>query len=131
MFFNLCVDYKSVGPDKLLHNTEFHQCLHRLQKQETIFRDRHSAILLTIIKLRFVIKVFVLSICQWTIKTDLTDYRLMQIKSNAECSRGTIIKLRFVIKVFVLSIFKLLIKTGFTVLDRVSTKLGMAWCSLV
>ena len=50
-----------------------------------------------------------------------TDYRLMQVKSIAECSRehsailSTFIKLPFVLKTFVLSIFEWLLKTGFTV----------------
>ena len=39
----------------------------------------------------------------------------MQVKSIAECSKGTFIKLPFVIKIFVLSIFEWLLKTGFTV----------------
>ena len=50
------------------------------------------------------------------------DYRLMQVKSIAECSKGehsaklsASIKLPFSIKTFVLSIFKWPIKTGFTV----------------
>ena len=53
-----------------------------------------------------------------------TNYRLMQVKSIAECSKGrehsailsTFIKLPFVIESFVLSIFEWLLKTGFTVL---------------
>ena len=51
------------------------------------------------------------------------DYRLMQVKSIAECSKGehsailsTFIKLPFAIKTFVLSIFEWPLKTGFTVL---------------
>ena len=50
-----------------------------------------------------------------------TDYRLMQIKSIAECSKGspailwTFIKLPFVIKIFALSIFEWPLKTDFTV----------------
>ena len=48
-----------------------------------------------------------------------TDYRLMQVKSIAECSNSaiftTFIKLPFVIKIFVLSIFEWPLKTGFTV----------------
>ena len=50
------------------------------------------------------------------------NYRLMQVKSIAECSKGSIlqilssfIKLPFVIMIFVLSIFELPLKTGFTV----------------
>ena len=52
-----------------------------------------------------------------------TNYRLMQVKSIAECSKGehsaillTFIKLPFVIKILVLSIFEWPLKTGFTVL---------------
>ena len=52
-----------------------------------------------------------------------TDYRLMVVKSIAECSNGehsalllTFIKLPFAIKTFVLSIFEWRFKTGFTVL---------------
>ena len=49
-----------------------------------------------------------------------TDYRLMQVKSIAECFKHsaillTFIKLPFSIKTFVLSIFKWPLKTGFTV----------------
>ena len=51
-----------------------------------------------------------------------TDYRLMKVKSIAECSKGehsaifsTTIKLQFVIKIFVLSIFEWSFYTGFTV----------------
>ena len=51
-----------------------------------------------------------------------TDYRLMQVKSIAECSKWehsttllTCIKLPVVIKTFVLSIFEWLFYTGFTV----------------
>ena len=34
-----------------------------------------------------------------------TNYRLMQVKSIAECSKGTLIKLAVVIKIFVFFIF--------------------------
>ena len=49
------------------------------------------------------------------------DYRLMQVKSIAECSKehseilSTFIKLPFVFKIFVLSIFEWPLKSGFTV----------------
>ena len=61
-----------------------------------------------------------------------TIYRLMQIKSIAECSRGafcisalhlTFIKLPFVIQIFVLSIFELPLYTGFTV----NIRTGYVW----
>ena len=49
-----------------------------------------------------------------------TDYRLMQVKTNAEYSKlehstilSTFIKLPFVIKIFVLSVFEWPIKTDF------------------
>ena len=53
-----------------------------------------------------------------------TDYLLMQVKSIAECYKGSILQyflpsltynVPFVIKIFVLSIFEWLLKTGFTV----------------
>ena len=44
-----------------------------------------------------------------------TDYRLIQVKSIAECS-GALNKLPFVIKTYVLSIFEWQFYTGFTVL---------------
>ena len=48
-----------------------------------------------------------------------TDYRLMQVKSIAECSNSailsTFIKVPFVIKIFVWSIFEWPLQTGFTV----------------
>ena len=47
-----------------------------------------------------------------------TNYRLMQVKSIAECS----FKLPFVIKTFVLSIFEWPIYTGFTVYTIVITQ---------
>ena len=40
--------------------------------QVKIITGEHSAILLTVIKLQFVIKTFVLSIFEWPIKTSLT-----------------------------------------------------------
>ena len=50
------------------------------------------------------------------------DYRLMQVKSIAECAKGehsailsTFIKLPFSIKIFVLSIFEWPLESGFTV----------------
>ena len=51
-----------------------------------------------------------------------TNYRLMQVKSIAECSKGehsailsTFIKIPFAIKTFVLSFFEWPLKTDFTV----------------
>ena len=47
-----------------------------------------------------------------------TDYRLMQVKSIAECHStiiSTLIRLPFVLKTCVLSIFEWPLKTGFTV----------------
>ena len=47
-----------------------------------------------------------------------TNYRLMQVKSIAECSKGSILSYfwpSFVIKIFVLSIYERLFYTGFTV----------------
>ena len=56
---------------------------------------------------------------KWFFKTN---YRLMHLKSIAECSKGSIlqyfgpcIKLPHVFKTFVLSIFEWPLKTGFTV----------------
>ena len=58
-----------------------------------------------------------------------TDYRLIQVKSVAECSNGamkhsailsTFIKLPFVIKSFVLSFFEWVLKTCSTVLNILS-----------
>ena len=51
-----------------------------------------------------------------------TNYRLIQVRSIAECSRehsailSTFIKLPFVFKIFVLSIFEWPFYTGFTVI---------------
>ena len=39
-----------------------------------MLQGEHSAILLTFIKLPYVIKIFVLSICEWPLKTDFTEY---------------------------------------------------------
>ena len=54
------------------------------------------------------------------------NYRLMQVKSIAECSNedhsailSTFIKLPFVIKIFVLSIFEWPLYTGFTIANPV------------
>ena len=46
----------------------------------------------------------------------MTDYRLMQVRSIAEC----FIKLPFVFKTFVLSIFEWPLKAGFTIYGSVS-----------
>ena len=58
-----------------------------------------------------------------------TDYRLMQVKSIAECSKGehsaissTFIKLPSAIKTFVLSIFQWPLWTDFTVIYRTPDK---------
>ena len=51
-------------PDRLLHNAGQKYC--RMRQAE------HSAILLTFIKLPFVIKIFVLSIFEWLLKTGFT-----------------------------------------------------------
>ena len=55
-----------------------------------------------------------------------TNYRLMQVKSIAECSLSTFIKLPFVIKIFVLFIFEWPLKTGFTV--RTCVCVSLYWC---
>ena len=52
-----------------------------------------------------------------------TNYRLMQVKSIAECQSAillTFIKLPFVIKICVLSIFEWLFYTGFTVSHEIA-----------
>ena len=57
-----------------------------------------------------------------------TNYRLMQVKSIAECSKehsailSTIIKLPFVIKIIVLSIFDWSFYTGFTVIGAIKLR---------
>ena len=43
--------------------------------------SKHSAILLTFIKLPFVIKTFVLSISEWSLKKGFTVLRYMQVSS--------------------------------------------------
>ena len=73
----------------------------------------HSAILLTCIKLLFVIKMFVLSIFEWPFYTGFTVLLINQGEHSAILS--TFIKLPLVIKIYVLSIFEWLIYTGFTV----------------
>ena len=76
-------------------------------------RMQHSAILSTFIKLPFVIKIFVFSIFKWLLKKGLlyintpisdffystlkelgfkTNYHLVQVKSIAECSKGSILQ---------------------------------------
>ena len=59
-----------------------------------------------------------------------TNYRLMQVKRIAKCSKGdhsaillTFIKLPFVINIFVLSILEWLFYTGFTVFMMTSALL--------
>ena len=42
------------------------------QKYCKMLQGEHSAILLTIIKLPFVIKIFIMSIFEWPFKTDFT-----------------------------------------------------------
>ena len=58
-----------------------------------------------------------------------TNYRLMQVKSIAECSKRSILKYfipsfsyHFAIKIFVLSIFAWLFYTGFTVLNKLGKR---------
>ena len=63
---------------------------------------------------------------------DKTNYRLMQVKSIAECSKGehsakllTFTKLPFVIKIFVWSIFEWPFYTGFTTFLILNLKVAM------
>ena len=65
-----------------------------------------------------------------------TNYRLMQVKGIAECSKGehsallsTSIRLQFVNKIFVLSIFEWQFYTGSTV-HPYSLKLAVIYCYL-
>ena len=58
-----------------------------------------------------------------------TNYRLVQVKSIAECSKGSILQYfrpslsyHYVIKIFVLSIFEWPFYTGFTVDDSIQEK---------
>ena len=48
--------------------------LNASQKYCRMLQGEHSAILLTFIKLQFVIKIFVLSIFEWPLKTGFTVY---------------------------------------------------------
>ena len=47
------------------------------QKYCRMLHGEHSAILSIFIKLQFVIKICVLSICEWSLKTGLTVYGTM------------------------------------------------------
>ena len=90
-----------------------------------MLQGEHSAILLTFIKLPFVVKTFVLSIFGWPLKTGFTVFDNLppcsSAPSGAICQGehsailSTFIKLPFVIKTFVLSIFGWPFYTGFTV----------------
>ena len=51
-----------------------------------------------------------------------TNYRLMQVKSIAECSKATFIKLPIVIKIFVLSTFEWPFYIGFTVKHNIGNR---------
>ena len=42
-----------------------------------MLQGEHSAILSTFIKLPYVIKIFVLSICEWSLKTGFTVYDIL------------------------------------------------------
>ena len=44
-----------------------------------MLQGEHSAILLTFIKLPFVIKIFVLSIFEWPFKTGFTAFKILKI----------------------------------------------------
>ena len=57
---------KTVFQDQLLLNVGKKNC--------RMLQGGHSAILLTFIKLPFVIKIFVLSIFEWSLKTGFTVY---------------------------------------------------------
>ena len=63
-----------------------------------------------------------------------SNYRLMQVRSIAECSKGehsaillTFLKLLFVIKIFVLSIFEWPFYTGFNVAINVGVMKNSNW----
>ena len=55
---------------KLVFNT--HYCLKQVKSIAECSKMDHSAILLIFIKLPFVIKIFVLSIFEWSLKTSFT-----------------------------------------------------------
>ena len=76
-----------------------------------MLQGEHSAILLTFIKLPFVIKIFVLSNFEWPFYTGVTVY-LLQGEHSAILS--TFLKLPFVIKIFVSTNFEWLFNTGVT-----------------
>ena len=95
-----------------------------------MLQGEHSAILLTFIKLPFVIKIFVLSI--FCVKRPLSKRLKIGFQDQLSLNAGqmycrilqgehsaivlTFIKLPFVIKIFVLSIFEWPLYTGLTVL---------------
>ena len=108
-----------------------------------MLQGEHSAILLTFIKLPFVIKIFVLSIFEWPFYTGFNVLVSRVSPSSPRFSRPiilnegqkycrmlqgehsailtTFIKLPFVIKIIVLSIFEWPFYTGFSLLvSRVS-----------
>ena len=53
------------------------------QKYCRILQEEHSSILLTFIKLSFVIKIFVLSIFEWLFYTGFTSLALCLLQKNA------------------------------------------------
>ena len=72
-----------------------------------MLQGEHSAIPLIFIKLPLVIKIFVLSIFEWPLKT--------APRGEHSAILLTFIKLPFVVQIFVLSIFEWPLKTDFTV----------------
>ena len=106
-----------------------------------MLQGEHSAILLTFIKLPFVIKIFVLSIFEWSFyctvkaafnkgplkkKTKIGFQDRLSLNAGQKYCRMLqgehsaihliFINLPFVIKIFVLSVFEWPVYTGFTVL---------------
>ena len=53
--------------------------------------QKHFAILLTFIKLPFVIKIFVLSIFEWQFYTDFTVYKLLCKHKNEDFSKNALL----------------------------------------
>ena len=60
------------------------------QKYCIILQGEHSAILLTFIKLPFVIKIFVLSIFEWLFYTGFTEKSTINSSSVSQVSESTI-----------------------------------------
>ena len=82
----MCLDLYTVKPVLSGHSKRRPKLVFKTDYHLMQVKGEHSAILLTFIKLPFVIKIFVLSIFEWRLKTGFTVWALIR---RLYCFKGS------------------------------------------